>query len=279
MCTRQLLVAGYLVLGLQWCSPPAPQQPKLVDVRLVGNRLCGTLTTGGVQFNYPGCPPLPTTENTAWQLTPAVTQSIANPARQHLNRIAVLTVSGPSLTEIDVELVRLNGAPNRLLRQVDSARPGGPGEVGSVGEVAASASDDGTTRTWTIAANVSPCADFRHLAIFNRSGGARSTSPLDVVLLRDPADEECGWASGPIYGSSVAGSAGPGDPAKPKPQGPCPGGTPERIFDVCERCGGVGGIPVYTGFSACSWSDVLAVFNKPTCVQSQESRAACEGAP
>ena len=67
----------------------------------------------------------------------------------------------------------------------------------------------------------------------------------------------------------------------------CPGGAAERVFDVCENCANLHpqSANVYVGYSACSWSDVLAVFGhtgpattKPQlCTIQQASRTACEG--
>ena len=176
--------------------------------------------------------------------------------------------------------------PNLPLASVDPNLPGKPGEVAGAREVGVVSQDSGNGKTWKIDVNVSGCADFREVKIFNRSNNVRS-NPLSVTLLRDPAEEVCvGGVSGPIYGY-VSGGPGPGNPVNPKPTGPCAGGAAERVFDVCENCANLHpqSANVYTGFSACSWSDVLAVFGytgpattKPQlCTIQQASRAACEG--
>ena len=153
-------------------------------------------------------------------------------------------------------------------------------------QVGVARQDDGTTKTWTIDVNVSPCGEFRHLQIFNRSGSTRST-PLNVTLLRDTDDTECGsWGGGGAW-MAVGGKPGPADPVNPKPSGPCPGGAAERVFNVCENCsqGHPRDMNAYTGFSACTWNDVLAVFGHtgPAAVKAQlctiwqADRKACEG--
>jgi len=266
---------------------PVATQPRLVGVRLVGHQLCSPLTTGGQQFTFT-CPTLPTIESTGWVLTPGWTPSTTNPARQHLNRIATVTVSGPSLTEIDVELVRLGNVPNVKLASVDPNQPGKPGEVAAAKEVGVVAQDDGNGKTWNIDVNVSGCADFREIQVFNRSNNVRS-NPLSVWLLRDPADEVCvGGGGGPFFG--VSGGSSPGTPTSPKPAGPCAGGASERLFNVCENCSfqHPPDAWVYTGFMACDWNEVLAVFgySGPGAIKSQTctiketaSREACEGPP
>ncbi len=285
-----LRVALLVAVGGGGCGqkvPPATQ-PKLESVTIVGRRLCGDLTTGGQTFTFT-CPALPTVSSTGWVLSPPWTPSTMAPGRQHLNRVATVTVSAPSLTEIEVELVRLGGAANLPLASVDSNLPGKPGEVAGAREVGVVSQDTGNGKTWKIDVNVSGCADFREIQIFNRSGNARS-SPLAVTLLRDPAEEVCvGGVSGPIY-ASVSGGPGPGNPVNSKPSGPCAGGAAERLFNVCENCANLHpqSANVYTGFSACSWSDVLAVFGysgpattKPQLctIQQVASREACEGPP
>jgi hypothetical protein len=152
-------------------------------------------------------------------------------------------------------------------------------------EVGVVAQDDGTTKTWTIDVNISACSEHQHLEIFNRARGTRSV-PLKVTLVRDTNDTECGSWGGGLW-TATSGKPGPGDPVNPKPNGPCPGGAQERLFDVCENCSfnHPPDMNTYTGFSACSWNDVLAVFGytgagavKPQiCTIRQASRQACEG--
>jgi len=113
-------------------TPPPP--PKLDNVRLVGRQVCGPFTAGPSTFAFT-CSGLPTTEKTGWELTPAWMPSTSNPQRQHANRVAVLTVSGPTFTEIDLEIEREGGLANLPLTQVDPNLPGRPGEVGGTRQV------------------------------------------------------------------------------------------------------------------------------------------------
>jgi hypothetical protein len=215
------------------------------------------------------------------------TPSIANGQKTHQNRIATLTVTGPSTTDLDIERIPLFNPGGRvLLNQADSTLPGRPGEISSMREVGVVAQDDGTTKTWTIDVNMSACSEHHQLEIFNRARGTRS-APLKIALLRDGSDTECGSWSGGLWLAS-SGKPGPGDPVNPKPTGPCAGGGSERVFDVCENCSTnhPPDMNTYTGFSACSWSDVLAVFGytgpaavKPQiCTIREASRQSCEGA-
>ena len=101
--------------------------------------------------------------------------SIADPNRQHLNKTVTVTVSAPSLTEIDVELVRLGGAANAKLTAVDPNLPGKPGEVAASKEVGVVSQDSGNGKTWNIDVNISGCADYREIQIFNRSNNAQQS--------------------------------------------------------------------------------------------------------
>lgn len=290
MRTQRVVGSVLALLVLAGCgsTPPAPMQPKLAGVSLVGHQLCGDLTTGGQTFSGQ-CLPLPTVDHTSWVLTPAWTPSIAAPTRQHLNRIVTATVTTPSLTDLDVELVRPNQQPNRLLTNVGLTRPGNPGEVGNAGEVSVANQDNGTTKTWTVEVNISGCIDFRTIQIFNRSGSARS-NPLTLDLLRDPADEVCVGGGGGVLSGGVSGGPSPGTQTGPKPSGPCPGGAATRLFNVCENCANLHpqSANVYTGYEGCDWTEVLNVFGYtgPTSTKAQlctiresASQADCEGPP
>jgi hypothetical protein len=275
-------------------TPPAtqaPQMPKLVNMKLVGQRICGPFTSEAIQYAFT-CGALPTTVASGWQLTPVRVPSIADPTRTHLNRIATLTVSGPSGTEIDVEFVVGVAGPNRPLTQVDLTQPPGPGEVGIKREVGVSAADDGNEKTWTVSVNVSPCADMRHLQLFNRAGSPPvRKGPLDVSFFRDPADEDC--SGGGVYsppGSVFTARTGPGDPVNDSPTGPCPGNAPRTLFHVCENCafGDPQSANSYTGYEGCDWNEVLNVFGytgpaatKPQIctIRQATSREDCEGPP
>jgi hypothetical protein len=268
--------------------PPDPVQPRLVAVSLIGQRACGPVTIGERVIAFT-CEALPTTLDSGWQLTPVRVPSTANPARLRLNRQARLTFEGPSPTEIDVEFV-MNSGRNAPLTRVDPNRPGSPSEVGVTKQVGVVTADNGTTRTWTLEVNVSPCASHRTLQVFNRSRNKRS-GPVEVTFFRLPGDDECaeyGSGGGGGLGLAIAGKPAPGSPAKPKPSGPCPGGAAEQLFHVCENCANLHPpeLNAYTGFEACSWSDVLDVFGytgqattKPQLctIRQVASREACEG--
>jgi hypothetical protein len=157
------------------------------------------------------------------------------PGRQHLNpcRDGDGECSVADRNRRRAREARRSGQPAPRLRGLESpgqARRGSGRARGGLWSV----QDTGNGKTWKIDVNVSGCADFREIQIFNRAGNARS-SPLAVTLLRDPAEEVCvGGASGPIYGSCR--EARPGNPVNSKPSGPCAGGAAERVFNVCENC-------------------------------------------
>lgn len=290
---RFLFLAG--VCAATACTPgsvktPAASQPVLEGVRLVGRQICGPLTTPTATYAFT-CAPLPTTTPSGWLMTPGWVGSSANPQRLHSNRTVVITVSTPSLTDIEVELAGLGGGNVSVpLAQVDANRPGNPGEVSGARQVGVSNQDDGIRKTWQIEVQVSTCADSRQLHIFNRSSGSTTRSaPLEVQIVRDPNEETCvGSGSGPWYASS--GGSGVGTPTSPKPPGPCAGGSQPRLFQVCEACGQPPS-PQLNNYSAgeyCDWNEVRAVYGysgpatvKPaTCTLTQvASREACEGPP
>jgi hypothetical protein len=250
------------------CQPgavkvPYPSQPTLKAVRLVGNRVCGSFKTAdGTQFSFT-CPALPTISQSGWELTPILAPSTSNPSHTHLNRTAVLTVTAPTLTDIDVELERSGGAANVRLTQFDTSVPGNPGspeEVALARQVGVSSSDDGTTKTWQITVTVSTCADFRTLDVFDRSSSSPGrSSPLVVTLIRDPdpSQQACVSNGGPALVKS-----GPGDPTSAPPTGACPGGAGRTVFKFCENC--AASHPqqqnVYLEGQYCSWQELLAVY-------------------
>jgi hypothetical protein len=248
---------------------PAPTQPKLETVRLVGNRVCAPFTTGERTFDFT-CPALPTINASGWQLTPERVPPTANPQRLHSNRVVVLTVSGPSLTEIDVELVRPGTGANFPLTPVDSNRPGLPGEVATAREVGVRASDDGTKKTWQIDVNVSMCAFHRTLQVFNHSSASPSRSnPLEVTLLRASDERMCaetpgtGPGGGPFWQHE---GAAPGHPTNPQPTGPCAGGAARQLFHVCENCASFHPAELndWSAGEYCSWQDVLDTYGYST---------------
>jgi hypothetical protein len=94
-----LVLSGLLVDASS--TPPVPNQPRLVSVRLVGTRVCGDFHLPDKTYTFT-CDPLPTVNATGWQLTPARRSLDAN-GHKKLNRIAVLTIATPTVTEIDLQ--------------------------------------------------------------------------------------------------------------------------------------------------------------------------------
>jgi len=280
------LAAGCAGSGTGGGKAPKPMQPLLEGVRLTGNRICGSIasTAGASTFTFP-CPPLPTREPSGWLMTPSYVPSVLSPQRLHANRTAVINVSGPPMTELDVELVRAEGQLNLPLVQVEPNAVGAPGEVSVSRQVAVTAIDDGRKKTWLIEVNVSSCADSRQIQLFNRSNGRETRSnPLSVYLVRDPGEEICVGQSGP----NPAARAGVGEPINPRPEGGCPGGGTGKLFQVCESCASLHPqqLSFYSAGTYCSWEEVLAVYGytgtgviKPQiCKLTQtSSKEACEG--
>jgi hypothetical protein len=262
----------------------------LEGVRLVGSRVCGNITSwNGTQLSFT-CPALPTVENSGWELTPLSVASQTVPNGHYTNRTAVITVSAPTLTDIDVELARTGNAPNILMTQYDTTNPSFPGKPEEIAEshkVGVGASDNGTRKTWQVTVTISTCADYRNIQIFNKSSASPGRSnPLSIFLIRDPdpAQYSCGsWAGG---GSTMA---GPGDPTHPVPTGTCPGGGSRTLFRGCENCAvnHPQAQNVYVEGLYCSWQEVLATYgyNDPTgksqvCTLTQVAqRADCESPP
>lgn len=288
-CT--VLVTGLLAVACAASGPsgtrvPKPHQPMLESVRFAGSRICGSTasTAAGSIFTF-NCPALPTTEPSGWLLTPAYAASVLAPQRLHANRSAVIRVSGPPLTEMDVELVRAGGQLNLPLTQVEPNASGAPGEVSASRQVGVTTIDDGRKKSWLIGVNVSSCADSRHIQIFNRSSNREERSPpLSVYLVRDPNEAICVGQSGP----NPAARAGVGEPINPRPEGGCPGGGTGKLFQTCETCPSLHppALSFYSAGSYCSWEEVLAVYGyagesavKPRiCELTQtSSKEACEG--
>jgi hypothetical protein len=283
-----------LVLLLALCAGCAgqaakvakPAQPALESVRLAGNRICGSQASTAAPSTYTfECPPLPATAPSGWRLTPATQPAEGNPARVRANRTAVINVSGPLSTELDVELVRGGTQLNLPLETTRSGTAGVPGEVAASRQVGLTTFDEGGKRMWLIEVVVSSCADARHLQIFNRTAKeAERSKPLEVYLLRDPADQVCVGQSGP----NPAIHAGIGDPINPRAAGGCAGGGTGKAFQFCETCPELqpAALSVYATGNYCSWDEVLEVYGyagkdsmrAQLCKLSQVgSREVCEG--
>jgi len=281
-----LLAAACAGSGQSPGKVPRADQPVLESVRLTGNRICGSTASTSTASTYTfNCPPLPTIEASGWLMTPAYAPSALNPQRLHANRTAVINVSGPPLTELDVELVRGAGQLNLPLIQVEPNATGAPGEVSASRQVGVTTIDGGKRKTWLVEVNVSSCADSRQIQFFNRSSRSEVRSdPLSVYLVRDPTQAICVGQTGP----NPAARPGVGEPINPRPQGGCPGGGTGKLFQVCETCASLHPpeLSFHSAGTYCSWDEVLAVYGytgegvvKPQiCKLAQvSSKEACEG--
>src|SRR5262249_37785883 len=106
-----------------------------------------------------------------------------------------LTITGPTLSSLDVEFAYTTQRPNSPVTQIDP-RQRAPGEVALAKEVGVTMTDDGTTRTWIVQVTVSTCAEFRQLQFFNRgspgprkrrAGGLPGAMARGAVRRVDPA--------------------------------------------------------------------------------------------
>jgi len=286
-CATVMLLA--LLAGCAGSPGKAPKSRELAleSVRMTGKRICGSLgsTTTASTFSFE-CPPLPTAVPTGWLLSPAWESPAGNPQRVRANRTAVINVSGPGATEIDVELVRGDAQLNLPLEPSERGA-GAPGEVSASRQFGVTTVDDGKRKLWMIEVTVSTCAESRHLQIFRRTPKELERSkPLDVYLVRDAGELLCvGQAD-----ANPAMRAGVGDPANPRAAGGCAGGGTGKPFQICESCPGLPprGLSVYATEKYCSWDEVQQAYGysgetpsrAQLCKLSQVgSREACEGKP
>lgn len=263
---------------------PEPAHPTLESVRITGKRICGDPASATA---VAACPALPAQGPTEWRLSPLFSPSIADPKRLHANRVAVINVSTPGNSELDVELVRGEGQRNLPLERVEPDFASGiPGEVAASRQVGVTVVDDGGKRLWMVEVVVSTCADARRLRFFNRTARDDERSlPLDVTLVRDRTEQAC--IDQP--GANPALRPGVGDPAGTRAPGGCGGsGGTGKTFLICETCPSL--LPAQAGvFSAgryCDWNEVLSAYGytgdgaakRQSCSISQvSSREACEG--
>jgi hypothetical protein len=226
-----------------------------------------------------------------WQLTPAW-RPLDPSGHQKANRIVVLTLTTPSLTSLQIDY-EPGAAAIWTLRQ-NPPGPGQPLTVSARGEVEVDTDDDGTTRTWTITANVWLCSREVPLKFYGVGADGTRSNGLSVVFLR--ADEgQCEFSGGGGVGLYQSGASDPSPrPPAPPSRGPCPGGAQRQVFGICENCGNPPDpkFDDWTGVEACDWEEVLQTFDyknpdgtprfpkSQTCrAPRQESRVACEGAP
>jgi hypothetical protein len=228
----RLLVVIVLNAPFLACRPAPtspPPIPTLVNGALLGNRACGNYPVQPGRTLTFTCPPLPTTIQTGWQLTPLLKPPTPKGV-QWTNRVVVLTVTTPTTTNINVVYVTENGniLPMRGI-------PDGPGEPGSVTgphQFAFAATDDGTTKTWTLKFILDSCTTDAEVRIA-ASNAAGAGSPLSAILMRHPNELECTSSGGGVFYATT----GPRSSTSPGPtSGPCPGGGQPRLFGVCENC-------------------------------------------
>jgi hypothetical protein len=240
-------------------NTPAPVQPQLESVSLRGQRVCGQFDISTANFNFV-CDPLPTIGATGWQLTPLEKPHPSDPNLSLTNRGIAFTVSGPTLTSIEVAYIAASGS-RFVMAQVSPGldRPrmlqAGPSEV----EVAAT--DDGVRKTWTIAAKTNSCFERQTLEIVNFSSRGRS-NPLIIDILRSPGETFCIQdyqnPPGPPGGGSD-GKVGMGETPVTSPPSACPGGAPLTTFRFCEVCSTAPRASVqYTAIESCSLSSAEA---------------------
>ena len=292
-CLRWAVVlTPFMLLGARCPPSTTPAQPRLTAVRLMGARVCGSFSSPGKQHTFT-CDPLPTVSESGWQLTP-LWRPLDASGHQKSNKIVVLTLTTPSLTDLQVDYEWSGaGAGVWTLRQ-KAPGPGQPLSVSARGEVEVDKTDDGTTRTWTVTANVSLCQPLVPLKFYNVGADGTRSGALSVVLLR-AADEyaTCGGGGGTFYASSGVPDPSP-RPSTPPTGGPCPGGAPRREFGICENCTNPPDPKFndWTGVEACDWEEVLQTFDyknpdgtarfpKSQVCQAprQQTRVDCEGPP
>jgi len=180
-----------LLLTASGCTPPSPQpppppsQPLLVSGRVVGNQVCGPVTTfAWGPIGAFTCSAVPTTAPAAFLLTPLIRNTPNGPVP---NEVAILTVTTQSLKNLNIGM-RFSRAGTLFPQRQFPAGPGAPVPqvLGNFGEVAVAATDDGTTKTWTLSVRLSPCREVVFLEIAAVTpGGPTSSTHLDVVLLRN----------------------------------------------------------------------------------------------
>ena len=218
---RVAFVLGAFALSglLSSCVPVQPQleQPKLAQVLLFGDRVCGSFNTTDDRFNF-SCtqPTLPIAERSGWVITPLNRVDITpTPPKDAawFNDTIGLTVTTPSLTSLEITYGNAT-RPLNLVRR--PSRPQGtsvhppwlPGQA-----VWIDWQDDGTMKTWTVSLTVSACMESFPLKFVDVSpNGSSRSAPLEVVLLRKPAETDCGFSGvagpGKSYSNTQPGTGG-----------------------------------------------------------------------
>jgi len=168
-----------------------PDQPKILSGGLIGHRICGDFH-GSQNTHTFDCDPLPTNAASGWQLTP-LQKTTGN---QGPNTAVILKITTPTFTTLDVELINFAGHSTAIGQIPSGPNQPVPKNVSPHGQVGVVASDDGTTKTWTLQFIVGTCTEEVQLNIFDVGDGTKSTNPLMVYLLRDPAETSNGPCSG-----------------------------------------------------------------------------------
>lgn len=271
--------------ALSACIPgrvtvPAAATPQLEAVNLVGQRVCPSFTTSSNVISL-SCAALPTSDVTGWLITPLRKPHPTNPNWSLVNHGAVLVVSAPTLTSIEVGY--WTAGPRRIVLGQVPAGPAHPYMLvqGGPGEVEVAATDDGTRKTWRISVNTDSCSEQLHMDVVNIGGGGTRSQPLPVYFVRKDDERGCfpSGASGTLPPGAGAGYAwgGMGSSSPPPTGGPCPGGRARTLYHLCETCTLTTGSPLvqYVGLESCSLSEALnTIASKPRCSTRQVSSSA-----
>jgi hypothetical protein len=263
-------------------GPPAT--PRLVSGALLGARACGSYSIHQRTLSFT-CDPLPTSSQTGWQLRPLLKPPNSQ-GTQWLNRVVVLTVA--TETGMDLSATYVTEIGSRLpMRKI----PDGPGEPASVTgrqQFAWAASDDGTTKTWTLKFIIDSCTTDAEVQV-SATNAAGTSAPLSAILMRDPNELECISSSGGGGVAIMTSPTGP-RPTGSSPSGSCPGGGQPRQFGVCENCanGHPPSMNRWSGGEYCDEAELRAVYGytdplvNPTpkaqlcTIRIEPNRASCE---
>ena len=235
-------------------SPPAT--PMLVSGALLGSRACGNYPIHERTLSF-ACGPLPTSSQTGWQLHPMLKPPNSQ-GTQWMNRAIVLTVTTATAMDLSASYVTENGVVWPMRRIPDG--PGEPASVTGRHQFAWAASDDGTTKTWTLKFIIDSCTTDAEVRMF-ATNAAGTSGPLSAILMRDPNELECTSSGGGGGGFAQTSPTGP-KPATSSPSGSCPGGAQPRMFGVCENCanGHPPSMNRWSGGQYCDEAEVRAVY-------------------
>jgi hypothetical protein len=256
------IVVAPSLLGSTCSQQPAPvEAPKLVNIAGYGKWWKATATTPDT-FGFSVRPAI---------MCPAGTTYC--PARYA--DTALIDFSIPARTSFEVS------ADGTMLAEVSQTAPLGDYQYRKA------ALDDGSGATvkWRIAVSVPSmvgnppaprqwCGPTRFTVnIVNVSANATppKSGALPVLLnwgqCPTTVPGPTGWAS-----SGKAGT--PKTTTPPTPVGDCPGGTFDRGFDVCERCG-TSGLSTEKTFWGCDLNDAISKMGQPGCVSVARNGPSC----